>query len=297
MKKLFIAIIALALIGGGAYWYMQMDKNTTIVENQPSTSTTTQATTTTSVIQPKEVIGKSVEGRDIVAYNFGSGSKRLLFVGGIHGGYEWNTALVAYQLIDHLTANPSAIPANEMITVIPVVNPDGLYKVVGTTTKFTAASVTASKDTQIAGRFNANTVDLNRNFDCDWQANGVWQSKKVSGGSAPFSEPESLAIKEYVTKNSPAAVLVWYSSAGGVYASNCHGGVLPEASTIIKKFADASGYPSHGTWDFYATTGDMVNWLAKMNIPAFSVLLTNHTDTEWDKNLAGIIAVLQHYAQ
>jgi hypothetical protein len=297
MKKLFIAIIGIALVAGASYWYMQMGKNTTTVENQPSTSTTTQATSTASVSQPKEIIGKSVEGRDIVAYNFGSGSKRLLFVGGIHGGYEWNTALVAYQLIDYLTANPSAIPANQTITVIPVVNPDGLYKVVGTTTKFTAANVTASKDTQVAGRFNANTVDLNRNFDCDWQANGVWQSKKVSGGSAAFSEPESLAIKEYVTKNTPTAVLVWYSSAGGVYASNCHGGVLAETSAITKKFAEASGYPAHESWDFYATTGDMANWLAKINIPSFSVLLTNHTDTEWTKNLAGVTALLQHYAQ
>ena len=41
----------------------------------------------------------------------------------------------------------------------------------------------------------------------------------------------------------------------------------------------------------------MTNWLAKIKIPAISVLLTNHEDTEWDKNLAGIKALLQYYAK
>jgi len=91
--------------------------------------------------------------------------------------------------------------------------------------------------------------------------------------------------------------MVWYSAAGGVFASNCHAGILPETKTITKKYADASGYPAYESFDFYATTGDMVNWLAKNNIPAISVLLTNHTDVEWTKNKTGIDALLKYYAQ
>ncbi len=45
----------------------------------------------------------------------------------------------------------------------------------------------------MSGRFNANDVDLSRNFDCNWQASALWQNKKVSGGNAVFSEPESVA--------------------------------------------------------------------------------------------------------
>jgi hypothetical protein len=41
----------------------------------------------------------------------------------------------------------------------------------------------------------------------------------------------------------------------------------------------------------------MVNWLAKNNIPAISVLLTNHTDVEWDKNKKGIDAILEYYGE
>jgi murein tripeptide amidase MpaA len=64
----------------------------------------------------------------ITAYHYGTGDKEILFVGGIHGGYEWNTALVAYQLMDYLKANPNVIPKNVKVTVIPVLNPDGLIK-------------------------------------------------------------------------------------------------------------------------------------------------------------------------
>jgi hypothetical protein len=140
-------------------------------------------------------------------------------------------------------------------------------------------------------------VDLNRNFDCDWQSSAKWQNTAVSGGSAAFSEPETLAVKNYIEAQNPKAVVVWYSAAGGVYASSCDSGILPETTAITNLYANASGYPAYQSFDFYDTTGDMVNWLAKMQIPAISVLLTNHTDTEWAKNQKGIDALLQHYAK
>jgi hypothetical protein len=199
--------------------------------------------------------------------------------------------------MDYLKANPGVIPANVKATVIPVLNPDGLFKVVGTTDKFEASVVPTSQATVISGRFNANNVDLNRNFDCDWQASAKWQNKTVSGGTSAFSEPESQAVKNYIEANNPAAVIVWYSAAGGVFSSNCHNGVLSETKDLTNIYAKASGYPAYESFNFYEITGDMVNWLAKNQIPAISVLLTNHQDTEWNKNKLGIDAVLKHYAQ
>jgi murein tripeptide amidase MpaA len=299
MNKILVGIIIMLLAIAGAYFYYQNSADLVVTET-PVATTTEQATTTTPatpIILPEEVIGTSVEGRPIVAHNFGAGSKKIVFVGGIHGGYEWNTSLLAFQLIDHLKANPAAIPADVQVTVIPVVNPDGLSKVVGTSSRFTAASVSKSQTVQVSGRFNANTVDLNRNFDCDWNTSGTWQNKKVSGGTAAFSEPESATMKAYFEKVNPTAVVVWYSAAGGVYSSNCHDGVLPETTALTDLFAKASGYPAHEVFNYYEITGDMVNWLAKQKIPAISVLLKTHTDTEWDKNRAGVEAVLQRYAQ
>jgi hypothetical protein len=215
----------------------------------------------------------------------------------MHGGYEWNTALLAGQLVGYLSGS-SAIPASESVTVIPVANPDGLYKTVGVAdASFGASDVKASQSTQIAGRFNANTVDINRNFDCDWKKAGVWQSRTVSGGSAAFSEPESKALLTYIQQHHIAAVVIYFSSAGGVYGSSCDGNSLPETKLLSDLYAGSSGYSSHTSFDAYETSGDMANWLAKENIPAISVLLSNHTDTEWDKNQAGVQAVLKHFAQ
>ncbi len=276
---------------------------TPTTQTQETTTTPTETKTEPEVVKDttpkegKEVIGSSAGEHDITAYHYGTGKTEVLFVGGIHGGYEWNTSLVGFELMDYLDSNPDAIPKDVRVTVIPVLNPDGLMKVLGTTDKFSASDVKVSLAASIPGRVNENGVDLNRNFDCDWNAEGVWQNTKVSGGGKAFSEPESQAIRDYVNDHKPAAVITWYSAAGGVYASNCHNGVLPETTALTNLYAKASGYPAHESFDYYEITGDMMNWLAKEGIPAVSVLLTNHTDVEWSKNLKGIQAVLSHYSE
>ncbi len=311
MKKSNIALIVLALIllgGIGAYFWSQRSSSVVAV-NSPTVADQTTTTPPAEVVPVKTtlevkpvnkeetVIGKSVEGRDITAYHYGSGDKELLFVGGIHGGYEWNTVLVAYELMDYLQANPTIVPAGVRVTVIPVLNPDGLNKTLGKDGRFAAADVPSPIAKTVSGRFNANNVDLNRNFACDWQSTGTWQKTPVSGGSAAFSEPESMAFKTYVEAHKLSAVVVWFSSAGGVFSSNCHKDVSSETAAITKIYADASGYPAHKVYNYYEITGDMANWLAKSNIPAISVLLTTHDNVEWSKNQAGIEALLKHYAK
>ena len=300
MKKTNIVLITagIIIIVLGVYFFTKKSPEAVPVAQNPEViATTTKTAVEKPVDKTKIVLGASIEKRDIVAYHYGTGAKELLFVGGIHGGYEWNTSLLAYELMDYLKANPTVIPANIKVTVIPVLNPDGLNKVVRTTDRFTEADVSPSKDVVISGRFNANKVDLSRNFDCKWQSKGVWMETTVSGGANAFSEPESQAFKNYVEKNSPVAVVVWYSSAGGVFSSSCEDGILPETKALTTAYASASGYKAYDSYDFYETTGDIVSWLAKKNIPAISVLLTTHQDTEWNKNLAGVKAMFTRYTK
>lgn len=303
MKKTIIALIVIVIVFVGIYYFIKISSNDLVATNNQEVATTTVdvengATSTKPIDKEKTIIGKSTEGRDIVAYHYGTGTTtELLFVGGIHGGYEWNTVLVAYEAMDYLKANPSIIPSNLKVTIIPVLNPDGLNKVVGTSDRFTKADVSTSQSVVTSGRFNANDVDLNRNFDCDWQSTGKWQSKTVSGGDEVFSESESQAIKNYVETNKLNAVVVWYSAAGGVYSSSCHNGILAETKTLTNTFAKASGYKAYDEFDSYEITGDMVNWFAKEKIPAISVLLTSHDDTEWSKNRAGIDSILKYYSK
>ncbi len=306
MKNTIIVAGAVIIIALGAYLLLQRSSEVVITTNETETPTTPPVTQevkekpaqpiTQPVNEKETVLGSSVEERDITAYHFGKGGTELLFVGGIHGGYEWNSVLVAYELMDYLEANPNVIPESVRVTVIPVLNPDGLFKVAGIEGRFTKENIPASLEATIPGRFNANNVDLNRNFDCDWKSTGTWQSRAVSGGSAVFSEPESQALRDYVEEHTPSAVVVWYSAAGGVYSSSCNDGVSPETQALTKLYANASGYKAYEAFDSYEITGDMVNWLAKNGIPAISVLLTNHSDTEWDKNQKGIEALLNSYA-
>lgn len=313
MKTFLIALGVIIILAVGSYFIIQFNSNRTEVINNTDTpkeitpkpgetatvdETTPAESTTPDPVQKTETeIGTSAGDHPIMAYHYGTGSKEILFIGGIHGGYSWNTTLVAYELMDYLKKNPSLIPADVKVTVVPVLNPDGLLKVVKTVDSFTKTDVSPSASLAVSGRFNGNTVDLNRNFDCDWKASGIWQNKTVSGGTAAFSEPESQAIRDYVQANDITAVVAWYSSAGGVFASNCHSDIMPETLALTNAFAKASGYKAYDEFDFYAITGDMVNWFAKSNIPAISVLLTNHTDTEWEKNRAGVEAILKYYAE
>lgn len=243
------------------------------------------------------IIGESVSGASIAAYHFGTGFNEILFVGGLHGGYSYNTTLVAYEVIDSLRANPDRIPENLRVTIIPVVNPDGLNETVGSTGRFIASTVSTNETNRIAGRFNINEVDLNRNFDCEWSESGVWQTRTVSGGSAPESEPEAAALANYVRTNNPIAAVVWFGAEGQVYPSACGSAPSQNSVELAAVYATAAGYSAAAEFDAYAITGDFVNWLTKENIPAISVLLTDHTNPEWSKNQAGVMAVMNHYAR
>ena len=300
--KTFITILIIALIGiwGYVLFYAPDAEPVTDTETVDDMSTDTMTTPEEEVVVEDEtetVIGESVDGRAITAYHYGAkneeGTTNLLFIGGIHGGYSWNTSLVAYELMDYLEENPDALPERLRVTVIPTLNPDGLATLMGDAGRFTKADVPQGDTT--AARFNANDVDLNRNFDCSWEATGTWQNRDVSGGEAPFSEPEAAAIREYINTQKPDAAVVWYSAAGGVFASSCHNGVSEETETLTELYAQAAGYTAYDSFDFYKVTGDMVNWFASKDIPAISVLLSTHADVEWDKNKAGIDALFAHY--
>lgn len=302
-KEIIFGVIAVLLVGAGVFYFLKLNTpqplvvDKTIPESPVNTEEKASAEETKPIDKTKTVLGASAGARDIVAYHYGTGTKEVLFVGGIHGGYEWNTSLLAYEVMDYLAKNPTAIPENLKVTVIPVLNPDGLYKAVGKTEMFAKTDVSKSQEILVSGRFNDNMVDLNRNFDCDWKAEGKWLDQKVSGGSAPFSEPESQAFKKYIETNNPAGAVVWYSSASGVYASSCGGSIASETRALMDIYAKAAQYKSYDSFNYYEITGDMVNWLAKNNIPAVSVLLTTHQDTEFTKNIAGVKAALAHYAK
>lgn len=313
-NSIILGLVALLILGLAAYFFLFNSNEYSATQTPPDTSSMSDDTPMPVepdggigdgaeslddllADEPEQVIGQSADGTDITAYHYGEGDTELLFVGGTHGGYSGNTVLVAYELMDYLEDNPEVIPENVKVTVIPVLNPDGLEVVYGKTGRIAASDMPTDHSVTTPGRFNGDNVDLNRNFDCQWKAEGTWQSRTVSGGSAPFSEPEARAVRDYVESKDIAGAVVWYSAAGGVYSSSCNNGISTETKTLTNLYAQAAGYDAFDEFDSYEITGDMVNWFAKNDIPAISVLMTDHESSEWNKNVRGIDALLNYYAE
>lgn len=286
-----VAIIAIILAVFGMFMILRL------FGKPPVTPTPVPVVDTSKYVPVQKVIGTSVEGRKIESYTYGNGVKHIVFVGGIHGGYEWNSVLLAYKFMDYLDKNPEVIPAGLTVTVIPSANPDGVAEVVGKDGRFTIADVSTSTKVLASGRFNSHGVDLNRNFDCNWKSKSTWQAKTVSAGTAAFSEPEAMAIRNFVVKNSPDVVIFWHSQSNAVYASECNAGILTDTLGIMNAYSRASLYPAVKSFDAYKITGDAEGWLASINIPAITVELKTHDTVEWDRNLAGIKALFGYYSK
>ena len=240
-----------------------------------------------------QALGTSAGGRPLDSYRFGYGTDPIVLVGGMHGGYEWNTIVLAYEIIDYFLANPEQIPANVSLYIIPSANPDGQYRVTGRDGRFTAQDVVG--DTE-PGRFNANQVDLNRNWACDWQPEGLWGNQVVSGGMTPFSEPETNALRSFFLRERPEVVLFWHSKADGIYVGSCDGLHAP-SKQIADIYGAGSGYNINETFTAYSITGDASDWLTTQNIPSFTVELQTHSKTDYAENLAGVLALLDYYGR
>lgn len=290
-QNILIALLALLLIGGGAYLLlnnggavdtpasdmMPVEPDGGIGDGaQPLDELIGEGDVVDTLTYASEtVLGTSVNGAPITAYHFGNGSDEMLLIGGTHGSDAPNTTQLTREFISYLSANEAIVPDNMRITVIPTVNPDGL-------------AVGGS-----AGRFNANDVDINRNFDCDWSRTSMWRNQEVSGGTAAFSEPEARAIRDYVSEINAIGAIVWFAAEGKVYPSACEGSPSNASAALAATFGSAAGYGVEAEFDAYTINGDMVNWMAKEGVPAISVLLTDRTGIEWDKNEAGFLAALE----
>lgn len=293
-QAIAVVVLFLILVGFGLLWWMQPTPPTPVVVPSPEPEIITP--TSTVEVSPYQTIGTSVEGRPIESYTIGTGSTTLLFVGGIHGGYEWNSSALAYEFITELESGLFTVPATLRIIVIPTLNPDGLFAATGLTGRFTASDVPPNIAYETgAGRFNAHGVDLNRNFACKWKPESTWRNKTVSAGSAAFSEPEAVALRDLVATTNPAAVIFWHSQANAVYGSECEDGILPGTLSVMRAYATAASYTAVPSFDAYPVSGDAEGWLASRGIPAITVELGTRTTTEWDKNRLGIQAVLTHF--
>jgi hypothetical protein len=201
-------------------------------------------------------IGSSVQGRAIEALRIGDGPRSIVLVGAIHGS-EGNSTILVHGLIEHLAANLHLFPPDISLYIIPVLNPDGL-----------AAN----------SRYNANGVDLNRNWDTpDWQADTYDAAgrREGGGGAHPFSEPETAAMAGWLLslrEQSSSVTVVFYHSAyppsGLVLGGSVGAPLTPAYASVVGYGRPAPGRPG---WSAYPVTGVAPHWCGAQDIGCFEI--------------------------
>lgn len=251
---------------------------------EPTHTATPEPTATIELGPIRSIIGKSVLGTSMETVSFGSGPNPIIFIGGLHAGSAPSTVSLAQRAITYFSDNPDTIPSTVTLHVIPNANPDSPYA-----------------PGELSGRLNAHKVDLNRNWDCRWTEDASWRGSVVpgSGGPAPFSEPETQALKDFILQTHPAVVVFWEARAKDGLSSPGTCGSRPLVSLPPAEiYGIAAGYPIA---DFEALTnqvlnGDGTNWIDQQGIPAIAVLLPEYENIDWSNNLAGMRAILDSYA-
>lgn len=224
--------------------------------------------------------GYSVEGRPLQALRFGTGPRNVVIAGAIHGS-EGNTADLVNRMVAHFATIQHLLPPDLSLYFIPVANPDGLEK---------------------GSRYNANGVDLNRNWESDdWQPDSVDSSGRVSGGGgpAPFSEPETKSLADLLwslrSEAAPPPLLLVYHSQyppRGLVLSGTAG--LP----TIRAFAAITGYAASGGgrgFSAYSVTGSTIGWCDNVGLRCFDLELPNRanvSEASLQRNALAVLSVL-----
>jgi protein MpaA len=240
------------------------------IDQDPQTTPTPDLGTPLNMYQEYIVIGTSVEGQPLEVYRFGSGPRDLMIVAGIHGGYEWNTIVLADEFIEFLYQNPETIPPRLSIHILRNLNPDG-------------ATLKGSP----WGRGNANHVDLNRNWDSSWSEDvpkpNCWDLVPLTSGPHPGSEPEIQALMQYILDANIKALISYHSAGLGIFAG---GKPSTEISlSLAEAVAAVSDYP-YPPIDFGCEyTGTLADWAADNGIAAIDIELSTHWDTDLEQNL------------
>jgi len=204
-------------------------------------------------------MGRSVQGRDLSVASIGEGSKiAIVVVGSIQGDQPGTRDLVS-ALADHLGRNTQLVSEGVAFYLVPSLDPDG----------------NASNS-----RYNANGVDLNRNWDTtDWRSDAAVPEsptgKPGAGGARPLSEPETQALRDFLFQLQPRVsslrVVIVHSSTrrsqGEVYPG---GGSSMELTRV---YASAAGYDLQTAgWAEYPPTGELVTWCEQKGLLALDVV-------------------------
>lgn len=208
------------------------------------------------IMPPDPVVyGYSVQGRPIQVTSLGTGPVSVLVVGGVHGD-ETPAAPLVEDLFADVRVNLAKIDGLTVHFLLQA-NPDGV----------------AAKTRQ-----NANKVDINRNMADEWQPES--EGDRTYPGPAPYSEPETVALRSVVETLAPKRILSVHAFANILDFDTPGGKALAEKMALHNQMrVQTIGYPTPGSFGRFCTA---------RNIPLVTLELKRNMARQqvwdWQKN-------------
>ncbi|MCD8501165.1 MAG: peptidoglycan-binding protein [Bacillaceae bacterium] len=229
--------------GKQVYTYEQMEKDILALQRMYPDIITT------------EVIGKSLDGRDIHAIKLGTGPTEV-FINGSHHAREHMTTNVVMNMLDKYAfayargnsiggLNAKTVLDRTSIWFVPNVNPDGVALVQqgpnairNNTLRRNAVQINGGSNNFDAWKANVRGVDLNRQYPALWDTitnNPGRPSPANYKGPRPLSEPEALALYNFTLKKDFKTTVSYHSSGEVIFVRN--------PDHVARMVSDATGYP------------------------------------------------------
>ncbi|MBP5242493.1 MAG: hypothetical protein J6Z36_02240 [Clostridia bacterium] len=219
----------------------------------------------------KEIIGYSVLRRPVFAMRVGCSRPVGIVQGAIHAR-EWITT---YLILEQIRLSVGC----GSVWFLPLVNPDGVA-LATTGIESVAGEGRRKKLLKINGggnfslwKANANAVDLNVNFDARWGSglsNVHAPAPENYVGEAPFSEPETKALKEFTLRIRPDYTISYHTMGKEIYwqfhQPFFRGAKDKKRACILSKL---TGYPLKTA---EGSVGGYKDWcIETLKIPAFTI--------------------------
>jgi hypothetical protein len=178
-----------------------------------------------------------------------------------------------------LKSDPSLVSPDVTLYVISNINPDGY------------AAGTEPVESQV----NANGIDLNSNWDYNWQEWITYGTEPVRAGrGGSFSEPETVALHDFIVDNGIELVLFYHSGHGvivsGAEREQCATYELAEMlSSILEYPHDTEGTSGE------IRSGLAIDYLSKVAVAAAEVDLPSTEpvdDEEFQRHLEALVAFM-----
>ncbi len=252
------------------------------------------------IISEKESIGKSVEGREIWAVKVSDNpdvdedEPEILYNSLIHGN-EPMSMMVLVEFLTHILNNYDSDPEisylinNRELFFVPVINPDG----------YTLRQRKNRRDNE-DGSYG---VDLNRNFGYMWETStgsiNLETTSHMYRGPAPFSEPESIALRDFCDKRNFVIANNMHYFGHWIYYPWAFNLTQTEDSSrfnTITSFGTEINYYTHGL-PFSAIGGSAMDWMfseqpGKSKIYAFTTEVGDSTQNDILNPTAGEIKMV-----